>query len=369
MDPIAILLCGLGSVIGHDPRGDLFHALLVAAAFYGLCRACGSRAAPWLVGAVGLAYGLEIFWKVVAPRYTFSLDHPTLFAAPQAVADLVTQSTMIAGFVIARRRLGTGLTVIVISATVIAYLFGVIHGLIDPKDKSLESIASFAEAVSRGWGPLRSTLSIGCWLLIGVGAPAVDASPRRVSAIVGIVGTSLLFASWTAIEQAKEGALLLSIATLLVGFICTTVAIARLTGLGGGAATITGMILLILQILALPLLLAWTDDQHERPGDAIHAGLALGFLGLGLAVTIPTALPLQRLRFVLGFALLIATAGMTLTFLRLVFRSRMDPHWGVEVFANPGVNLGLGGLVGYYAFLTAPPKVETVEAAAQARDR
>ena len=185
--------------------------------------------------------------------------------------------------------------------------------------------------------------------------PVVAPSPRPISMIIGAIGAALIAVSWATMPvHAERGDLALLLATSFVGWICSTVAVARSRGLGGGGAAIAGMVLLILQVLASPLILLSLDHASNVRG-TFGMGLVLGFLGLGIAAFVPTQLPLQKHRFLIGAGFLTASAGATITFIRVVAQTRTDPFWGVDAFTLPFGSASLALWVAYFAFLAAPP--------------
>lgn len=356
MDPIAVVLCGVGAVLafsGHS--GGPIGWLLLAAAFYGLCRALGSRAAPWLLGAIALAYGLTLVWKVVAPPFDFALNHPTLHAAPELLSNRIVDLCFLSSIVLARSRVGKGLTAFTVVAFSLGFVLDLIAKLVDPTPKPPNTFSAVVSQAALGWGLVGSQLTAIAWLVVGIGAPAVAPSPRPITMITGAIGAALIAVSWGTMPIQAEGLdLALLLATSLVGWICSTVAIARLTGIGGGGAAIAGMVLLILQVLASPLILVALDHPAQVRA-TVGMGLVLGFLGFGVAAFVPAQLPLQKHRFVIGAGFLVASAGAMITFVRVMAQSRIDPFWGVETFTAPFGTAALVLWTAYLAFLAAPP--------------
>lgn len=360
MDPIAAVLCGVGAVLafsGHS--GSPIGWLLLAAAFYGLCRALGSRATPWLLGAIALAYGLTLVWHVITPGWDFETKHTTLHAAPVFISNRIVDLCFLTSIVLARSRIGKGLTTFTLVAVSLGFVLDLLAKLVDPTPEPPTTFSAVVSQAADGWGMIGARFTSIAWLIVGIGAPTLAPSPRPISMIVGAIGAAFIAVSFSTMPGHPEGGdLALLLATSLVGWICSTVAVARLTGIGGGGAAIAGMILLILQVLASPVILLSLDHESKIQG-TFGMGLVLGFLGLGIAAFVPTHLPLQKHRFLIGAGFLVASAGAMITFVRVVGKTRTDPFWGVEAFAGP---FGIASLVfwaAYLAFLAAPPVAPT----------
>lgn len=357
MDPIAAALCGVGATIvlfGHT--GSLAGWLMLAAGFYGIARASGSRAAPWLVGAVAVAFGFAHLKDVVALPFTFDTAHPTIAAAPHVLQRLVLDGAFLAAVVIARHRVGMGLFVLAVVAGAMSITFGALADLLDPKPEPANFLSFLSNDIAGGWGLIASRLDAVVFLVAGVGAPVVTATPRRASAIVGVVSAALLATTLSGFpHQGHEGDAIAALATAFAAWIAMAVAIGRLRGIGGGGAAIAGMVLAILQVLAIGLVTIALDDMREQVDVAFTMGLGLGFLGLGIAVFVPSALPLQNARFLIGGAFLVASSGATIALLKHLGKVRMNPYWGATEFAKPAGALGFALLAAYFAFLVSPP--------------
>lgn len=360
VDPIAAVLCGVAAtLVGFGHGQSLGGWLLLAAGFYGIARASGSRAAPWLIGAVGAAFLLSETRELVDPSFSFAEEHPTLVAAPTWIANRIVEATFLAAVVVAQRRSGFGLFALAVGAAGIALAFGMLSDALEPKAGEPNSFAfTLVEGIDRGWSVLSSRLEMVVFLVLGLGAPAVSATPRRPSAVAGAIAASLLAATLAAFP--KVGDYVVCIATAAAAWVAMAVAIGRLRGIGGGGAAIAGLVLVILQVLALGLVMVGMEDASSRP-IAFTMGLGLGFLGLGIAVFVPSALPLPRVRYLIGGAFLIASAGATLALARHVGKVRSNPYWGATALGEPAGVIGFVLLAAYFAFLAAPPEAPAAD--------
>lgn len=361
-DALGVALCGMGAatILGHYGESTT-SLLLVAGALYGMHRVLASRAALWAISALAVIWLLTHFWELVPLRHPYELmnEHPTLYALPGTLRDLVWAALLVAVAVIGRPRTGTGLMVVTVVAIALNVLASLALRAFDDKESTSVIVT---DAIAKGWGATATTLAAACFVAIAV-SPAVEPLMRRVTTWFGVAGAALLSATLVGmpdhVSGGHDGATALLVLSLALAWVLSAVGLAGVARSGGGPAAWVGMGFSIAQVFALPVGgLAFADSMH-----ALRAPMAmvleLGFFGIGLAALFAHKLGLGRARGLVGVLALVAVFGSFATLLRLATGHSAHTEDGLSALAlytYPVAYVAAALWAACLAYLVAPPR-------------
>jgi len=382
MDTVAAALCGIGAallvgggLVGRETLG----LLMLGAAFYGMHRVLRTRAPLWLIAGLVAEWFFERFWSfvpdaIIKSDWELSNAHPTLHAAPTWLAGATFTLVLVASVVIARSRIGMGLSILTLGA------FGAMvlaKGALLLSDK--ESSAHIVlEGVDMGWSRAAFDLTALSWLAVAVGPTGVAPLPRRVSASIGAAGAALLCAVLTGMPThapgGHEAVIAFPTLALALGWVLSAVGLGGFARAGGGGLAWVGMGLTIVQVLALPFGLAIGESVGQQLAAGLGVVLSFGLLGLGLGAVAAPQLDLRAVRGLAGVLFVVAVFGATLALLLVFVSARRilhvpDPFWSLHTFMLPAAGAALALWAACLAYLVAPPVARPAADAAMATPR
>ena len=363
MDPIAAVLCGAGAAVvlgGVWEHASLMGLFVLGAAFYGISRATRSRATLGLVGVLLAVWFLSHFWTFVPEKLLgtgYGEPNAVHLDAPAWWADLLEYVAVLVSVVLARSKIGWGLTAVTAGAMGIAILAHVASTLLH---KPSDTEGDLFGAMASGWFASSAGLVAAAWLIVGIGAPPPAAISRRVAPMLGAVGALLIAATLGA--HVRDAGVPVLLATMLVAWVLSAVGLGSLARAGGGAAAWAGMALVIAQlVIGFPVgFVVFSKMLDNDFPDVVGMTMPLGLVGFGIAALSARALPLGPVRGLVGVLFLVAAFGALLTVFTFFVGSRLrDPVWPLESFMRPATVLGMSLWASYLAFVALPPTPST----------
>lgn len=362
MDPIAAVLCGAGAavVLGGWGHESLMELCVLGATFYGISRATRSRAALGLVGALLVVWFLSHFWTFVPEKLLgtgFGEPNAAHHDAPTWWAEVLMKLTLLGSIVVARSKIGWGLTVLTGAAMVIALLAHLGSTLLH---KPSDTDGDLLGAIASGWLSVIPGLVAAAWLIVGLGFPPPTAISRRVAPMLGAVGAVLIAATLQA--QVRDAAVAAVLGTMLVAWVLSAVGLGSLAREGGAGPAWAGMALVIAQlVIGFPVGFVVFSKMLDRNfPDVVAMTMPLGLVGFGIAALSAKALPLGAARGLVGVLFLVGAFGALLTLLTFFVGSHVrDPVWPLESFMRSATVLGLSLWASYLAYVALPPAPST----------
>lgn len=361
MDPIAAALCGAGAVwIMTGVHGASLMDLFVAAgAFYGISRVTRSRAVLGLLGVLVVVWFLDHFWTLVPTKLFsvgFGAENAKHHDAPDWWAGVFMHGALLVSVILARAKVGRGLTVLTIVAFAIALLSKFASTLWDMG--RLEHEETLIGAIASGWSGVSIWLAASSWLVVGLGPPPGPPISRRVTPILGAVG-SLLIAATLGVHL-RDVSVLVVLATMFVAWVLSAIGLGGLARAGAGAPAWVGMAFVIAQlVLGFPLgFFAFNRLMDSNFPDVVGMTMLLGLSGFGIAAIAARALPYGAVRGLIGILFLVGAAGAVLALFTVLMGSRDvdDPFWPLRDLMVPATSVALTLWAAYLAYVAFPPE-------------